>query len=138
MHPAGGSFPPLAGSLSGQPSPVKSTICNPAISIQSTYVDLNQPTPTRTPATGDIGFKGYLIKSNSTGIATLPNSSFVLYWFVNTQIQQCCTNVTGDPLFAGFTLPGLYPYRFKAYWIQGQPIPATGDKVYLMGTWTQQ
>jgi len=134
-HPAGGNFPPLAGSLSGQPSPVKSTICN--IAIQTTYVDLNQPTPTRTPPTGTTGFRGYLTKSTGGGSpTTLPNSSFVLYWYVNSQIQGCCVNVPGDSTFVQFTPPSSsYPYRFKAYWVQGQPAPAPGDTVTLQATW---
>jgi hypothetical protein len=123
--------------VKGQPTPATTTICNQSVQA-GTYVELKPP-DTQTPNVGDIGFQGYLVNTN-TG-ASISNATFVLYWFVHSQMNGCCTNVAtpGDPYRVGFKIQSAnrYPHRFTVYWRQGQQAPPLNSPIKLNGSWTQ-
>ena len=129
---AGGTFLPVAALLSSQ-APGQMVICG--TTIQSAL----QLNPSRTSGLGDHGFRGYVIKSNVTGTATIPNATYVLRATVSSQLFSCCTNVptSEDPLsiFVGCTNSPNKIYRFKVYWKPGTIPAAPTDTIYLMGDW---
>lgn len=135
IGPPGGNFVPVTASVKNQGQPGTSQICNPPQAVQAgTYVELKPPL-VQWSNTGDTGFQGYLVNTN-TGVA-LANTSFILYWFVNVNIKGCCTNVTNDPNKVGFILPGVYPYRFTVYWKPDVTPPLPNTPIKLNGNWHQ-
>jgi len=130
--PGGGTFPPLTANVIAQPSPATTTLfCgSQQMQVQAvTYVNLG---PSMSPL-GTTGFQGYVY--DETAQANIPNTSFVLYYFVNTSIKCWSTNVTNDPHKIGFKRNGQLPYTFKIYWRMGATPAPAGNQLTLMGSW---
>jgi hypothetical protein len=127
---SGGNFMPVQAGVKPPGIGVPTQICGEAV---GRWVDLKPPSVQWT-TTGDIGFSGYLF--NVTRNQRLENSTFLLYYFVNTNVKGCCTNVLNDPNYVGVNVSPDLPYRFTVYFRPGQA-PALQDQIQLMGNWTQ-
>ena len=130
--PGGGTFPPLTANVIAQTTPITTTLFCGGQTMQvqaGTYVNLG---PNMSPL-GTTGFQGYVY--DETAQANVPNTSFVLYYVVNSTIKCWSTNVTNDPHRIGFKRSGQLPYTFKLYWRTGQTPAPTGNRLILNGSW---
>jgi len=126
-QPAGGNFVPVQATLAGGGSV---SVCGQAVS--GSYVRFYPPT--EIPPSGYTSFRGYLW--NATTSAVVPNTDYLLQWFVTSANNGCCTvvaNSTTDvscPVTAGLT------YRFTAFFLNGH-VPTGNPTIQINGAWIQ-
>lgn len=88
----------------------------------------------QTPDPGIIGFEGYLKKVAGGVTSVIPNSDYVLQWWVNIANTSCATNLPAPSAKVGFSAtPGL-AYKFYAHFLPGKA-PSSGTSIILDGAW---
>ena len=122
-----GNFVPVQ-SLPGSGGSV--TVCGQSVS--GTYVRFYPPT--QIPNTGDTGFQGSLL--NVTTGQTIPNTDYLLQWFVTSANNGCCTPVGGSSSDVSCPVTAGLSYRFTAHFLPGH-VPTGNPTIQLNGAWTQ-
>ena len=125
--PAGGNFVPVQATLASSGS---LTVCGQAVS--GTFVRFYPPT--QIPPSGYTSFRGYLW--NATTSTVIPNTDYLLQWFVTSANYGCCTDVAGSSTDVTCPVTAGLSYRFTAFFFTGK-VPTGSPTIQINGAWIQ-
>lgn len=128
--PPGGNFTPVHAPRSA--SITGTTICGQQVSKY--YVRFSNPYLWQTSPPTATAFQGRVFNTNTATM--IPNTNYVLQWFIDSSNKQCATNVTGSTTEIGFVVQPGAIYRFTAYF-KNNLQPPSGHQIELQGNWIE-